>query len=98
MAIATVADVVPLVGENRILSRNTACARSSSTQNVGLRAAPVRVAGLDGAKLEADDVAFKIGPRINAAGRLGSAQKAVVLLLARDANTALAPRRASSTG
>lgn len=91
VAIATVCDVVPLVDENRILAKHGLRALEF-TQNVGLRAL-MRVAGLDGAKLEADDVAFKIGPRINAAGRLGSAQKAVELLLARDANTALAAAR-----
>jgi single-stranded-DNA-specific exonuclease len=70
VAIATVCDVVPLVDENRILAR------------FGLRA--LEASRNPGQRLEADDVAFRIGPRINASGRLGSAHKAVELLLATD--------------
>ena len=88
VAIATVCDVVPLVEENRILARH-GLRSLEITKNVGLGAL-LRVAGLDGRKLEGDDVAFKLGPRINASGRLGSAHKAVELLLARDERTAQA--------
>jgi single-stranded-DNA-specific exonuclease len=86
VAIATVCDVVPLVDENRCLARYGLRALESS-RNPGIRAL-LAVAKLDGRALEADDVAFKVGPRINAAGRLGSAEKAVSLLLANDASTA----------
>lgn len=82
VAIATVCDVVPLVDENRVLARHGLRALELS-QRPGVRAL-LRVAKLDGLKLDAEDVAFKIGPRINASGRLGSAQKAVELLLAND--------------
>lgn len=88
VAIATVCDVVPLVDENRILARHGLRSLEIS-KNPGLTAL-LRVAGLDGRKLEGDDVAFKLGPRINASGRLGSAHKAVELLLARDDKTAIA--------
>ena len=82
VAMATVCDVVPLVGENRILARHglVALERAASP---GL-AALLDVARLRGRPLVAEDVAFKLGPRLNAAGRLGSAATAVELLLARE--------------
>ena len=87
VAIATVCDVVPLVDENRILSR-FGLKSLAATRNPGIRAL-FSVAGLEGPalggrELEADDLAFQIGPRINAAGRLGSASTAVELLLCDD--------------
>ncbi len=82
VAIATVCDVVPLVDENRVLVHYGLRALQAS-KNHGLRAL-LAIAKLDGQRLEGDDVAFKIGPRINASGRLGSAHKAVELLLAAD--------------
>ena len=82
VAIATVCDVVPLVDENRILSRY-GLRSLLSTRNPGMRAL-FAVANLDGREIEADDLAFQIGPRINAAGRLGSARTAVELLLSDD--------------
>ncbi len=86
VAIATVCDVVPLVDENRILAHfGLRSLESSTTPGI---VAMLEVAGLRGRRLLAEDVAFKIGPRINASGRLGSAQKAVELLLARDAQSA----------
>jgi len=82
VAIATVCDVVPLVDENRVLVHYGLRALAAS-KNHGLRAL-LKIAKLDGERLEGDDVAFRIGPRINASGRLGSAHKAVELLLASD--------------
>jgi len=82
VAIATVCDVVPLVDENRVLARFGLKALEG-TKNPGLRAL-LGIAGLNGAPLTAQDVAFQIGPRINASGRLGSAERAVELLLADD--------------
>jgi single-stranded-DNA-specific exonuclease len=82
VAIATVCDVVPLVDENRILSR-FGLKSLAATRNPGIRAL-FTVSGLDGRELEADDLAFQVGPRINAAGRLGSARTAVELLLCDD--------------
>jgi len=86
VAIATVCDVVPLVDENRCLARFGLRSLAMS-RHAGIRAL-LAVAKLADTTLEADDVAFKIGPRINASGRLGSAAKAVELLLADDAATA----------
>ena len=87
VAIATVSDVVPLLSENRVFARFGLKALAGSS-SPGLRAM-LKVAGLSGRPLTAEDVAFQIGPRINASGRLGSAQKAVELLLAKDDERAL---------
>lgn len=81
-AIATVCDVVPLVDENRVLARRGLVALEA-TKHAGLRAL-LDVAGLTGAALNAEDVGFKLGPRLNAAGRLGSAASALDLLLCSD--------------
>lgn len=86
VAIATVCDVVPLVDENRILGHYGLRSLEAS-KNPGIRAM-LSVAKLSGQKLLSEDVAFKIGPRINASGRLTSAQKAVELLLAKDDESA----------
>ncbi|MGE3315093.1 MAG: single-stranded-DNA-specific exonuclease RecJ [Planctomycetaceae bacterium] len=78
-AIGTVADVVPLLGENRIIVRyGLATLLERSTP--GLKAL-LKVAGLSSNKtLDAEDIGFGIAPRINAAGRLGQARLAVELL------------------
>ncbi|MEL6394505.1 MAG: single-stranded-DNA-specific exonuclease RecJ [Planctomycetota bacterium] len=81
-AIGTVADVVPLVDENRVITRFglPACSRSSFP---GLRAILDR-STRPGARVDAQTVGFGIGPRLNAAGRLGHARDAVELLLTDD--------------
>jgi single-stranded-DNA-specific exonuclease len=78
-AIGTVADVVPLVDENRILVRHGLDAiRNHPTPGV---AALLRVAKLDQKhRLEGEDLAFSLSPRLNAAGRLGQAEIGVELL------------------
>ena len=86
-AVATVADVVPLLDENRIIVRE-GLRRLESTPRPGLRAL-IRSAGLS-APLRADDLAFRIGPRLNAAGRLGDASAGVRLLLTGKEDKALA--------
>jgi single-stranded-DNA-specific exonuclease len=82
VAIATVCDVVPLVDENRIFVRS-GLRMLEATANPGLRAL-LGVAGLADRAPTAEDVAFQIGPRINACGRLGRADRAVELLIAQD--------------
>jgi single-stranded-DNA-specific exonuclease len=78
-SLGVVADVVPLVGENRILVR-AGLARLQQAPPVGLKAL-CEAAGLaPGAELRASDVGYKLGPRINAVGRLGMARVAVDLL------------------
>ena len=80
-ALATVADIVPLQGENRVIVRE-GIPRIAATARPGLRAL-LQSAGLS-ASLTADDLAFRLGPRLNAAGRLGDAKLGVHLLLTPD--------------
>ena len=87
-AIGTVADVAPLIGENRVIAR-LGLDGLAETRNRGLRALLRRV-GLQGRPLRATDVGFKIGPRINAAGRLASADTAIQLFAAADDDKAWA--------
>ena len=81
VALATVADIVPLSGENRIFVRH-GLQQMATTRWAGV-AALMRVAGV-AAPVRASDVGFRLGPRINAAGRLGPAQEALRLLLTDD--------------
>jgi single-stranded-DNA-specific exonuclease len=85
-AIGTVADVAPLVGENRTIT-SLGLAGLADVRNPGLRALLKRL-GLAGRPLRAVDVGFKIGPRINAAGRLASANTAIDLFAAVDEEAA----------
>ena len=79
-AIGTVADVAPLIGENRTIA-SLGLAGLADPRNPGLRAL-IRRLGMLGRPLRAVDVGFKIGPRINAAGRLSSAETAIDLFAA----------------
>lgn len=86
-AIATVADVVPLTGENRIIVK-LGLAGLHTVRNAGLRAL-MEVAGFThGQCPSAQQVAFRIAPRINAAGRMATAQDAVELFLTNDEDRA----------
>ena len=82
MALATIADVVPLVGENRALVRGGLRALARTTKP-GLRAL-MAVAGVDPAKVNERSVAFALAPRVNAAGRLYRADAGLELLLTTD--------------
>ena len=86
VALATIADVVPLVGENRSLA--IAGLRTlARTQKLGLRAL-MKAAHVDPAAIDAGKVGFRLAPRINAAGRLGDPRAALELLLTEDAEEA----------
>ena len=80
-ALGTIADVVPLVDDNRILARH-GLAKMDTTEILGLSSL-IRAAGLSG-PVTARHVGFSLGPRINAAGRLGDATVAVDLLTTDD--------------
>lgn len=85
-AIGTVADVAPLIGENRTIT-SLGLSGLADVRNPGLRTL-LRRLGLGGRGLRATDVGFKIGPRINAAGRLASANTAIDLFSAADEESA----------
>ncbi len=80
-AIGTVADVAPLIGENRTIAW-LGLNGLSDPRNRGLRAL-IRRLGMLGRPLRAVDIGFRIGPRINAAGRLASAETAIDLFSAK---------------
>ncbi len=82
VALATVADVVPLVDENRALAL-LGLRRLAQTQKPGLRAL-MRVAGVDPAAVDESSIGFRLAPRINASGRLCRPEAALALLLTDD--------------
>jgi single-stranded-DNA-specific exonuclease len=87
-AIGTIADIVPLTGENRVIAKY-GLAGLRQPKNHGLRAL-LEVVGLSPTKaISGSDVGFKIGPRINAVGRLAGASTAVDLFDAPDLETAM---------
>ncbi len=86
VALATVADVVPLVDESRALALR-GLRRLAQTQKPGLRAL-MRVAGVDPAAVDESAIGFRLAPRINASGRLCRPKAALELLLTEDADDA----------
>ena len=82
-AIGTLADVVPLVGENRVIARFGLASLSTGPHTVGLRAL-LDCCGLTGKTIDSYQVAFMLAPRVNAAGRMSTPDIATRLLLATD--------------
>lgn len=87
-AIGSIADVVPIEGENRSIVR-LGLARLATSPRPGL-AALMDAARVDRASVSIDDISFGLAPRINAMGRIGDASVAARLLMAADADTAAA--------
>lgn len=79
VALGTVADVVPLIGENRVLVRR-GINLIRQGKRVGLQAL-IRVSGRDPQRISAGDIGYMLGPRLNAAGRMDSALQAYELLM-----------------
>lgn len=82
-AIGTLADVVPLVGENRVIAKIGLQLLSKGPHKVGLRAL-LDVCGLTGKTIDSYHIGFMVGPRVNAAGRMSTPDIATRLLLAND--------------
>ncbi len=82
VAIGTIADVVPLLGENRVIAHFGLAGLRHPAQ-AGLEAL-LAVAGLSGGQISAGDVAFRIAPRLNAAGRMENARDVIELFTSSD--------------
>jgi single-stranded-DNA-specific exonuclease len=85
VAIGTIADVVPLVGENRFLARR-GLSHLNKLQRQGI-VSLLGVSNLINQKINSSDISFQIAPRLNAAGRLGSAYASFNLMTSSDPNT-----------
>ncbi|MFA5370280.1 MAG: single-stranded-DNA-specific exonuclease RecJ [Candidatus Omnitrophota bacterium] len=83
VSMGTVSDVAPLIGENRILVKEGLKLLKNNGSNRGLKAL-IEASGIKNREPGSFEIGFILGPRINAAGRLGSAREAVELLLADD--------------
>ncbi len=86
VALATIADIAPLRGENRVFARY-GLRMLAETKNLGLRAL-IRSAGLEGKPLTAGRIGYILAPRLNAVGRLGHALRGVELLMAQNEHEA----------
>ena len=87
-AVSIAADIVSITGENRILAFH-GLKQLNQNPSVGLKAI-IEICGLTGRELTMSDIVFKIGPRINASGRMQNGTEAVDLLVEKDFNKALA--------
>jgi single-stranded-DNA-specific exonuclease len=85
VSVATVADIVPMIGENRLIVRH-GLKRLPKTQNHGLQALQKAV-GMNGVATSMD-VGFRIGPRLNAAGRMDQPEMALAILMCQNAEEA----------
>ena len=87
VAVSIASDIVPIMGENRILAFH-GLKQLNSNPSVGMKAI-IDVCGLSEREITVSDIVFKIGPRINASGRMQSGKEAVDLLVAKDMAGAL---------
>ena len=83
VAVSIAADIVPIIGENRIMAYY-GIKRLNTNPNMGLRSI-IKICGMANKEITISDVIFKIGPRINASGRMQSGMEAVELLVTKDA-------------
>ncbi len=87
VAVSIASDIVPIMGENRILAYH-GLRQINHNPSTGLRAI-IEVCGLKDKEIKINDIIFKIGPRINASGRIQTGKEAVDLLTEKDYNRAL---------
>ena len=87
VAVSVASDIVPIMGENRVLTFH-GLKQLNSNPSVGLKAI-IDVCGLSEKEITVADIVFKIGPRINASGRIQNGKEAVELLIEKDFSTAL---------
>jgi len=87
VSLGTIADVVPLTGENRIIAKE-GLARLANTRRQGLKAL-MEVSGIQGKPTNSTSVSFILGPRLNASGRMDTAELALKLLKSKDYAEAL---------
>ena len=87
VAVSVASDIVPIMGENRILTYH-GLKQLNSNPSVGLKAI-IDVCGLSDKEITVGDIVFKIGPRINASGRIQNGKEAVELLVEKDFSAAL---------
>ncbi len=86
-AVSIASDIVPIMGENRILAYH-GLKQLNSNPSVGLKAI-IDVCGLTGKEITINDIVFKIGPRINASGRIQNGKEAVDLLTEKEFTAAM---------
>ena len=86
-AISIASDIVPVTGENRILAYH-GLRRLNSNPSMGVEAI-IELCGLEGKELTMNDIVFKIGPRINASGRMMNGKETVALLTEREHDAAM---------
>ena len=90
-AVSIAADIVPVTDENRILAFH-GLKQLNQNPSIGLKAI-IDICGLNGRDISMSDIVFKIGPRINASGRMENGKESVDLLIERDFSTALRKAR-----
>mgnify|MGYP002645120332 FL=1 len=87
VAVSVASDIVPIMGENRVLTYH-GLKQLNSNPSVGLKAI-IDISGLSEKEITVGDIVFKIGPRINASGRIQNGKEAVELLIEKDFSSAL---------
>lgn len=86
-AVSIAADIVPIMGENRILAYH-GIRRLNTSPSIGMQAI-IHVCGLDDKEITMNDIMFRIGPRINASGRIRDGRETIDLLVERDLKRAI---------
>jgi len=87
VAVSIASDIVPVTGENRILA-HFGLIQLNTNPRIGLKSI-IKISGMSGKQIGIEDIIYKIGPRINAAGRIESGEKAVDLLTSLDERDAV---------